>query len=99
MKKAVIQAGSSQHIVAEGDELDIDFTADKKELTFEVLAIVDGKNSKVGTPNVSGDTVKAKVVEQVRADKVTAIRYKAKKGVHKLRGHKQKLTRIKITSL
>jgi ribosomal protein L21 len=44
--------------------------------------------------------VSADIVEQiVKADKVTAIRYKAKKRVRKVKGHRQKLTRIKIASI
>ena len=97
--KAVIQAGSKQYIVAKGDELLIDKVGDKKTLTFEPLMIIDDKKAKVGTPTVKGASVKASVVGNERADKVTAIRFKAKKRVHKRRGHKQEHSRIKITSV
>lgn len=99
-KQAVIQAGSSQYIVKADDVIDIDYQPEEKNLTFEALAVLDGENTKVGTPTVSGATVKATVVEErVAGDKVTAIRYKAKKGVDKRRGHRQLHTRIKITSV
>ena len=100
MKKAVITAGSKQYIVKKDDVIDIDYSPDQKSLTFEALAIIDGENTKIGTPTVEGAKVKATVVEeQVKAEKVTAIRYKAKKRVDKRRGHRQLHTRIKITSL
>jgi ribosomal protein L21 len=35
----------------------------------------------------------------VKAEKVTAIRYKAKKRVHKVRGHRQQHSVIKITKI
>lgn len=99
-KQAVIQAGSSQYLVKKDDVLDIDYAPEKKTLSFDALAVVDGEDTKVGTPTVSGATVKATVVEEtVKGDKVTAIRYKAKKGVDKRRGHRQLHTRIKITAI
>ena len=41
-----------------------------------------------------------KVVEaEVKGDKIRVIRYKAKKRVHKENGHRQKYSRIEITSI
>ena len=103
MKKAVILTGGKQYIVSKGDVIDIESLArelgDKKTIEFNPLLITDGKETQVGTPEVAGVSVKAKIVEQVRADKVTAIRYKAKKRVHKRHGHKQHMSRIEITSI
>jgi len=54
----------------------------------------------VGSPVVEGAKVTAEVLQQeVQADKVTAIRYKAKKRVHKVHGHRQKHTQLKITKV
>lgn len=101
MKKAVIEVGGVQHLVAEGDEIVVNLLgADGKTASFDALMIVDGKSSKVGTPNVKGAVVKASVVDvDTQADKVVAIRYKAKKRVHKVRGHRQRQTKLKITSI
>ena len=101
MKKAVIEVGGRQHLVSEGDQIVVNLlNSDKKTITFEPLMLVDGKSSKVGTPTVSGATVKASIVDaDSQADKVTAIRYKSKKRVHKIRGHRQRQTTLKITSI
>ena len=101
MKKAVIVSGGVQHLVAEGDEITVNLIdTDKKTVSFEALMIVDGKSSQVGTPTVKGSEVKASVVEaDKQGDKVVAIRYKSKKRVHKVRGHRQRLTTLKITSI
>jgi len=101
MKKAVIEVGGTQHLVAEGEEITVNLlNTDKKTVSFEVLMIADGKDTKVGTPVVSGSEVKATIVESdIQADKVVAIRYKAKKRVHKVRGHRQRQTVLKITSI
>jgi len=100
MKKAVIATGGKQYLVTEGQELDIELLEPVQNVSFEALLVIDGDNINVGAPSVTGAKVGADVVEQiVKADKVTAIRYKAKKRVHKVRGHRQKLTRIKITKI
>lgn len=100
MKKAVIVSGGHQYLVAEKDKLEVELVGDKKTLSFEPLLVVDGKDIKVGTPTISGGKVEAKVIEaNQKADKVTAIRYKAKKRVHKTRGHRQQLSVVEITKI
>ena len=99
MKKAVIATGGKQYVVSKGDVIDIESIGEKKTVSFVPLLVTDGKDTKVGTPEVGGASVKAKVVESVRDDKVTAIRFKAKKRVHKRRGHRQNHSRVEITSI
>lgn len=99
-KKAIISTGGKQYVVAEGDTLDIELISEKKTVSFEPLLVIDGDKVSVGTPVVEGVKVSAQVVvQEVKADKVTAIRYKAKKRVRKIRGHRQKHTQIKITKI
>jgi large subunit ribosomal protein L21 len=100
MKKAVIQTGGKQYLVAEGQELEVELLAADKKPIFEPIMVISGSDISVGSPAVSGAQVKADVVEaEVKQDKVTAIRYKAKKRVNKRRGHRQKLSRIKIIKI
>ena len=100
MKKAVIQSGGKQYLVAEGETLEVELLVADKKVTFEPLLVVEDGAVKVGTPVVSGAKVAAEVVEQdVQADKVTSIRYKAKKRVRTVRGHRQHHTKLKITSI
>lgn len=100
MKKAVIATGGKQYLVSEGETLTVERikSADKK-LSFDPLMVIDGEKVAVGTPNVQGATVKASVVEETKADKVMAIRYKAKKRVHKVHGHRQQQTVLKVESI
>ena len=98
--KAVIQTGGKQYIVSEGDTLDIDLVKIEKTTSFTPLLIIDGDKTVVGTPEVENAKVEAEIVEQeIKADKVTAIRYKAKKRVRKIRGHRQLHTKIKIKKI
>ena len=99
--KAVIQVGGKQYIVAEKETLLVDkLPEDQKELTFDALLTFDEKSTEVGTPIVKNVKVKAKVTEELIKDKkVLAIRYKSKKRVNKVRGHRQQHSKIEITSI
>ncbi len=101
MKKAVIATGGKQYLVAEGETLEVELlNQEGKTATFVPLLVIDGDKTTVGTPEVSGAKVTAEVVEaNVQADKVTAIRYKSKKRVHKVRGHRQRHTILKVTKI
>lgn len=101
MKKAVIATGGKQYVVAEGETITIErLKSDDKSVKFDALLVIDGDKTTVGAPLVSGVSVSASVVDaEAKADKVTAIRYKAKKRVHKLHGHRQLQTVIKIDKI
>ena len=101
MVKAVIKVGGKQFIVAEKETLLLDLLPEgTKELTLDALLLIDGENTKVGMPTVEGVTVKATVVDDlVKGDKIRVIRYKAKKRVHKENGHRQKYSKIEISSI
>lgn len=102
MKKAVIETGGKQYLVSKDDVLDIELVGDKKTVDFEPLLVFDDdkpQDAKVGAPTVKGVKVKAKVEDQLKGDKVIAIRFKAKKRVNKKRGHRQQYSRIKITDI
>lgn len=100
MKKAVIVSGGHQFVVSEKQKLEVELVGDAKTLKFEPLLIVDGDNVQIGQPTVKGATVEAKVLEaNVKAAKVTAIRYKAKKRVNKVHGHRQQHSVIEITKI
>lgn len=99
MKKAVISTGGHQYIVSEGDVIEVEKLSQEKNVNFEALLLIDGDNVSVGTPSVKNVSVSADVVAQTRANKVTAIRYKAKKRVKKVHGHRQDLTQIKIVKI
>lgn len=103
MKKAVITTGSKQYLVAEGDLVEVELLNHDEsdvKLSFSPLLIIDENKTLVGQPNLEGSSVLAEIQEHnVKADKVTAIRYKAKKRVHKVHGHRQQHTVIKISKI
>lgn len=101
MKKAVIQTGGKQYIVSEGETLEVELLKEAgKSLSFEPLMVIDGEQVQIGTPLVDKAKVTADIIESdIQTDKVTAIRYKAKKRVRKVRGHRQHKTVLKITKI
>jgi len=99
--KAVIVTGGKQYTVAEGDVLYIEKLNAEAEATvkFEVLAVLDGENTKIGSPVVEGAAVEAKVVKNGKAKKITVFKYKPKKGEKKKIGHRQPYTKVEITKI
>ena len=101
MKKAVVKVGGKQFIVSEKETLLVDLLPQgTKELELDALMLINGDKVEVGTPVVKGVKVSAKVIDElVKGEKIRVIRYKAKKRVHKENGHRQKYTKIEITSI
>lgn len=99
--QAVVKISGKQYVVSEKESLLVDLLPEgTKELTLDALLVMDGDKTTVGTPTVKGVVVKANVIEDtVKGDKIRVIRYKSKKRVHKEMGHRQKYSRIEITSI
>ena len=100
--KAIIVTGGKQYTVAEGDVLYVEKLNAEAESTVnfeQVLAILDGENTKIGTPVVEGAKVEAKVVKNGKAKKITVFKYKAKKNEKKKQGHRQPYTKVEITKI
>jgi large subunit ribosomal protein L21 len=101
MKKAVIATGGKQYVVVEGETLEVELIkGDAKTVSFPAMLVIDGDKTTVGAPEVSGVKVTADVVDaNVQGDKVTSLRYKAKKRVHTVKGHRQRHTVLKIKKI
>jgi len=70
------------------------------EVTFSsVLMIGDAKNVKIGTPEVKGAKVTAKILGHVKDDKVIVFKKKIRKGYKKKAGHRQQYTKIEVLKI
>lgn len=102
-KYAIIQTGSKQYKVSEGDVIDvelIDGDAGSAVEFADVLFHFDGKSAKIGAPSVAGALVKGQVLDQVRGPKVVAYKYKrTKRSTRRKVGHRQDYTRVRITEV
>lgn len=98
--KAIVRVGGKQYTVAEKETLLVDLLPEgTKELSLEPLMVFEGKDVKLGDA-LKGMTITATVIEpEVKGEKLRVIRYKAKKRVHKLTGHRQKYSRIAIGTI
>jgi len=97
---AIIETGGKQQKVLTGDVLDVELIENTRSVTFDnVLLIVDGDNVAVGTPYVKGAKVAAKVLGNVKDDKVTSFKFKNKTNYHRTIGHRQNYTRVQIEDI
>jgi large subunit ribosomal protein L21 len=100
---AVIETGGKQYRVAEGDTIRtdlIDLEAGSS-VTFDRVVMgsaVEGSLA-VGTPLIAGASVVGTVVRQAKDKKILVFKYKPKKRVRKLIGHRQRFAEIKITKI
>jgi large subunit ribosomal protein L21 len=95
---AVIRTGGKQYKVSQGDVLDVELLPGEagSKVTFgEVLMA----GSKIGAPMLAGASVMGEIVAQTRTPKIVAFKKKRRKDTHRKRGHRQHLTRVKITDI
>jgi large subunit ribosomal protein L21 len=101
MSYAVIKTGGKQYRVATGDVITVEKLDGEAgaPITFsEVLLTGEGGDVKTGTA-LSDATVGGEIVEQTKGEKLIAFKYRRRKGYHRTVGHRQKLTKVKITSI
>ncbi|HEY8313917.1 MAG TPA: 50S ribosomal protein L21 [Candidatus Baltobacteraceae bacterium] len=103
---AIIETGGKQYKVSEGDVITCDLLESEvgSDVKFEsvVLASTGGSGDKavtVGAPTVSGAVVTGTVLHQGKAKKILVFKYKPKKRVRKLIGHRQRFAKVKITKI
>lgn len=100
---AVLETGGKQYRVAPGETLEVDRIEAEpgKPVTLDRVLFVSGDENKfsVGAPTVANASVVADVVEHFRGEKKIAFKMKRRKGYHRTVGHRQEMTRIKISDI
>ncbi|OIP24800.1 50S ribosomal protein L21 [bacterium CG2_30_37_16] len=98
---AVIESGSKQYLVKEGNTIQVELVEleEGKELNFEVLLVGNAKEVRVGKPFVAGAKVKSKVKGDVKGEKLIVFKYKPKKNSRTKNGHRQKYTELEIVKI
>jgi len=99
---AIIKTGGKQYRVKEGDTIDIELLngLTSNEVSFnEILMMNTGNNVKVGNPTLQEATVKGELIENVKDKKIIVFKYKKRKNNRVKNGHRQKLSRVKITAI
>lgn len=102
MNYAVIKTGGKQYRVSAGDIIEVDKLPVEKDspvIFNQVLLLFCDDEVKIGTPTVSGATVKAKVLEQKKGKKIRVAKFKAKSRYRRVMGFRPQLTKIKIEKI
>ena len=99
---AVLKTGGKQYKVQSGDVLKVEkLAADAGEkVQFNEVLMLGGDKPVLGAPLVDGAAVQAEVVDQIKGDKlIHFVKRRRKHGSQRTKGHRQKLTLIKITEI
>jgi large subunit ribosomal protein L21 len=100
---AIVETGGKQYRVKPGDTVAVErLTGEPGEsLDLDRVLLVAGNGDKprVGSPGVDGAIVRAEVVEHIRGEKIIIFRYKSKVRYRRKTGHRQSLTRLRITDI
>ena len=99
---AVIESGGKQHKVEKGMTLPVDLLKDEPgtKITFEnVLLYVDDKNVEIGQPYLSNVKVTAEVVDVVKSEKISILRFRRRKHSMTKTGHRARHSQVKIKDI
>ena len=102
MSFAIIETGGKQYKVSASKILEIEKIDAEvgKVLKFKkVLLLNDDKNTEVGSPNIEGASVEAKLLENVKDRTILVFHKRRRKHSRKKNGHRQKHSKIQITKI
>ncbi len=98
---AIVATGGKQYKVAKDDIIAVEKLdaqpGDKVKL--DVLMLNDGKKTIVNPSDLSSKKVTCEVLEQFKDKKVLVFKLHKRKRYHRTNGHRQQLTKLKVTSL
>jgi large subunit ribosomal protein L21 len=99
---AVLKTGGKQYKVSEGDVIQVEKleanVGDSVTLD-QVLMIGEDENVQVGSPLLEGAAVTGEVTDQFKGEKLIIFKKKRRKKYRNKNGHRQQLTRLKITGI
>jgi large subunit ribosomal protein L21 len=98
---AIVRAGGRQEKVSVGDVLTVDRLDGAAGDTLKLVPImlVDGADVTTAADALDKVSVTAEIVEAVKGPKIIIQKFKNKTGYKKRQGHRQQLTRIKVTGI
>jgi large subunit ribosomal protein L21 len=99
---AIVDIAGQQFKVEKGQEVFVHRLEGEEgaKMEFDKVLLVDNKGKvTVGTPNVEGASVTAKIVSHLRGDKVIVFKKKRRKGYQKSNGHRQDLSKVLIEKI
>ena len=101
MVYAVVRAGGRQEKVEVGTivVLDRQKAEGRRQSSSPAVLLVDGDTVTTDADKLAKVTVTAEVLGDVRGPKIVIQKFKNKTGYKKRQGHRQDLTRVKVTGI
>ena len=102
MAHAIIKNGGKQYRVKEGDVVFLEKLPVEAGDSFtfgDVLAVIDGESTKIGSPFVEGASVEASIVKNGKSKKIIVYKMHPKKGYRRKQGHRQPYTKVQIDKI
>ena len=98
---AIVKTGGKQYKVAVGDTVEVEKIdgAPGSEVALAAVMLVDGTDLTTDAAALASASVTGEVVEHTKGPKIRIHKFKNKTGYHKRQGHRQKLTRLKVTGI
>lgn len=98
---AIVRAGGRQEKVEVGSIVTMNRVVadDKGKVTLPAVLLADGDTITSDAEKLAKVQVTAEVLEDLRGPKISIQKYKNKTGYKKRQGHRQELTRVKVTDI
>lgn len=98
---AIVKTGGKQYKVAVGDVVQVEKLEGElgSEVALPAVLVVDGSEVTTDADALTKVSVTGELVEQTKGPKIRIHKFKNKTGYHKRQGHRQKLTRVKVTGI
>ena len=99
---AVVRTGGKQYRLGIGDSIKVEKLPNEVGNIIElsqILMVSDGVEVKVGTPLLTGASVKAEIVGHGRNKKIRVFKMKRRKKYRRTQGHRQAFTQLKVTEI
>ena len=101
MSYAVIKTGGKQYRVEEGQTLLVERLPDEPGATIDLtpLLLAGDGDPVLDAAKLAKSPVKAEIVGHERGPKLRVFKFKPKRGYKRRTGHRQELTRLRITKI
>lgn len=101
MSYAIVQTGGKQYRIEKGEILDVEKVGKKDDsVLFErVLLYVDGDSVKIGKPTLADVVIKARVIDNIKGEKIRVSKFKAKAKYRRTTGFRKIMSKIEIEDI
>jgi large subunit ribosomal protein L21 len=98
---AIVKTGGKQYKVAEGDVIEVEKLKGDPgaAVNLPAVLVVDGPSITATAEDLAKVSVAGEVVAHTKGPKIVIHKFKSKTGYHKRQGHRQPLTKVRVTGI